>query len=232
MTATFPDAPAGDPIPAAPIPRPVRSALVPSVIVSVALAAWSLVVLAEGVTAWLLGGALGTEAAPDRTDIAKALRLYDTLGLLDRLEIGLTVLVWVAMVAWLFRVHTIAADDHEQRWGRPWLVLGWLVPVLNLWVPKQVVEDVWLAGKPGRDRTGKSLLVGLWWISWLLYVLVARFMDAADAGQSLAALRDYAENRVFVAATGAFPVVLAAVVVWKIYGFQQARARRLSSLLA
>ncbi|HEY4347967.1 MAG TPA: DUF4328 domain-containing protein [Gaiellaceae bacterium] len=55
------------------------------------------------------------------------------------------------------------------RGGRGWPVWGWLVPLLNLVVPLQIMNDIWQGSdprvRPGsalpRDR--RTLLIPLWW---------------------------------------------------------------------
>jgi hypothetical protein len=48
-----------------------------------------------------------------------------------------------------------------------WAVLGWVVPIVQLWFPKQVVDDAWTAlGRlPGRAQKRRT---GWWWLAWLV----------------------------------------------------------------
>jgi hypothetical protein len=69
----------------------------------------------------------------------------------------------------------IAPD--QQRLSKVWVWLSWIVPIVNLWFPKQVVDDVWRSTvrDPGEPRTG------WWWgtfivaaaLAWLFPVTVA-----------------------------------------------------------
>ncbi|MBO2452995.1 DUF4328 domain-containing protein [Actinomadura barringtoniae] len=205
-----------------------------SVALTASISLWAVVVLGEAITAQRMAGVVGSATDPDSIDLATAQSLDHMLQALTRLELAATVLVGVAMVAWLFRVraNAVIAGGH-QRWGRPWIVLGWIVPIVNLWIPKQMVEDVWVAGRPQRGIAGKSLLVSAWWISWLLYCLVSRFVGAAaDSWGGLHAVHDYATNTVMACGLGIPPVVLALVVVWKIDGFQHVEEERLELVAA
>lgn len=55
-----------------------------------------------------------------------------------------------------------------------------MIPVLNLWLPRQVVEDIRL-GTPAEDRRMWS--TGPWWAAWLVGVIVGD-IAALVAGKS------------------------------------------------
>ncbi|MGJ5749206.1 uncharacterized protein DUF4328 [Streptomyces puniciscabiei] len=49
-----------------------------------------------------------------------------------------------------------------------WAVLAWLIPVLNLWVPRGLVRDMHRASAPdGTDAGRGDLLVNVWWGAWV-----------------------------------------------------------------
>ncbi|MEU7301286.1 DUF4328 domain-containing protein [Streptomyces sp. NPDC007206] len=54
-----------------------------------------------------------------------------------------------------------------------WAVAGWLIPVLNLWVPRGLVLDVQRASAPaGAAADRENLLVNVWWAAWAGHALV------------------------------------------------------------
>ncbi|GHJ58931.1 hypothetical protein NOK12_14490 [Nocardioides sp. OK12] len=78
----------------------------------------------------------------------------------------LHIMVLVLMIIWLFQAHRSDRMDParlEHRSG--WAIGGWFVPVLNLWRPYQMVEDVRLGSRSG---SGPSTNVVLWW--WISVV--------------------------------------------------------------
>lgn len=87
----------------------------------------------------------------------------------------LTLVTGVVFLVWLF-----VAASNAHRWGAVlrqssgWAVAGWFVPVLNLWRPKQMLDDVWRASMPGvrpstdLRRLPRPLLVTGWWVTYLL----------------------------------------------------------------
>jgi Domain of unknown function (DUF4328) len=79
--------------------------------------------------------------------------------------VGLSVLFLV----WFYRAR-INAERHgyPQRRARAWAFWGWIVPIVNLWFPFQIMGDIWRAGLPAEERSETALLPALWWTCWLL----------------------------------------------------------------
>ncbi|WP_407318266.1 DUF4328 domain-containing protein [Isoptericola halotolerans] len=94
---------------------------------------------------------------------------YDEIGLL---LLPVQVAVFVVGCLWLQRSRAIAVagSPHvRQVRGAVWVWLGWVVPVVSLWFPFQVVRDV-RAGTVGTRRAGG---LGLWWACWLVSLWAA-----------------------------------------------------------
>jgi len=48
-----------------------------------------------------------------------------------------------------------------------WAVLAWLIPVVNLWVPRGLVLETRRASSVGTTETGRDeVLVNVWWAAW------------------------------------------------------------------
>ena len=54
----------------------------------------------------------------------------------------------------------------ERRYGPRWAIWGWFVPILGLWRPKQIANDISHAG--GEPESGLSTLLNGWWAAFLL----------------------------------------------------------------
>lgn len=137
----------------------------------------------------------------------------------------------IAFAVWTLRVYSnlepLGAD--QPRYGKGWAIGGWLVPVLNYWRPKQIVNDAWRAADPalplGRNREwpGRPVASLLdWW--WALFVasslgVVATVLLPVSAGTALVAML------VDAARIGA--AVLAAAVVNRLSRRQTARDQAL-----
>jgi hypothetical protein len=81
---------------------------------------------------------------------------------------------WVITSRWLKQLHikATAADPTSMRLKRPWVFWSWIVPVVSLWFPKRLIED--LLKSEGSDEAksliGKDTLT--WWLTWVGFALV------------------------------------------------------------
>ena len=75
----------------------------------------------------------------------------------------------ILFVVWFYRAR-INAERHgyRQRRARGWAFWGWIVPIVNLWFPFQIMGDIWRAGLPAEQRRETAWLPALWWTCWLL----------------------------------------------------------------
>lgn len=103
---------------------------------------------------------------------------------------GLATMYWSA----------VSRDDAELRGTYPqrrstgWAVCGWFVPFAALFIPFQVVGDIWRANEPRADRArreakadvdpGPSVLIW-WWGSWLVSTIGGFFAGRADSSVDL-----------------------------------------------
>jgi hypothetical protein len=121
------------------------------------------------------------------------------------------------------------------RWGKRAVIVYWFVPILNLFRPKQVVNDIWRASDPGlpavanywRDQRVPALL-HWWWALWLISSFVSniffrRSLDAADSPSELVSI---ATSYVVIDVIEIVPAVLAMLVVRKIANRQEERRMR------
>jgi hypothetical protein len=102
-------------------------------------------------------------------------------------------------IVWFHRLYTNlpALGAAELRFGRGWAIGAWFVPLLNLWRPKQIANDIWRASDPQSDAgTGPQWqqrpvagVVHLWWALYLLSNLVnqavVRFTLTANTAAEL-----------------------------------------------
>ncbi|MGW3188680.1 DUF4328 domain-containing protein [Streptomyces ardesiacus] len=93
--------------------------------------------------------------------------LEDAYHLVSRAGDVTTVLCAVAFLAWLSRARDNARllSGGRLNYSSPWVYLGWIVPLANLWVPRGVVADVHRAGAPDARL---PRVVTVWWVLWLV----------------------------------------------------------------
>ena len=118
-------------------------------------------------------------------------------GLVGLVQFALYIFGAFFFIRWMHRAHrnVDAIAPSWRRHGTGWAIGGWFVPILGLWRPKQVINDIWRASA-GRDaclgerEPGALLLV--WWIGFLLSGLLTRFAAASrsDPEPTLDELRD------------------------------------------
>ncbi|WP_329088477.1 DUF4328 domain-containing protein [Streptosporangium sp. NBC_01469] len=93
----------------------------------------------------------------------------------------LHLLAGIAFVCWLFRARSNAyaiSPGVFHRYAAPYLVFGWIAPIVNLFVPKGVVDDILTTSRPGGLPPGTDLyrgrrsgLVWAWWLAGLLWTV-------------------------------------------------------------
>lgn len=107
----------------------------------------------------------------DDLDAANALNLMvSVLGTLVSIAAGVTFIVWIYRSR---RNAERVTYDTEHRHSRGWAIGSWVTPIVALWYPLQIVQDVWRSFDPAqqdrplqaRDKNG--FLVA-WWIAFLL----------------------------------------------------------------
>lgn len=86
------------------------------------------------------------------------------------LSIGTVILmisIYVLGCLWLQRSYEFAValrPTYHLRRSKAWVWLGWWVPVVSLWFPLQIVDDV--RKSTARDEPRPSL--AMWWFAWLV----------------------------------------------------------------
>ncbi|MFC6884297.1 MULTISPECIES: DUF4328 domain-containing protein [Actinomadura] len=140
------------------------------------------------------------------------------------------VLAAVTVIVWLWRARTNAEviSGSPQHWGRPWIIFGWVVPILNLFVPRRIVGDVWEAVAPSKG----TALINAWWTLWLVYLVGDQVAGRMDGESSLDAMRAQLQAFVLLAPVGIAAAVLAILVVWRITRHQEQHADRIAQAIA
>lgn len=137
-----------------------------------------------------------------------------------------SVAVAASLLTWLWRARANAfllrPDGHRRH--RAWVIWGWIVPVVSLWFPKQILDDVWSASAPTTPRG----LVAKYWACWLLqewvsWLLVRGLESGEPTISDLVAGIDVSFGADVL---GLGTAVLLGQVVWRITGFQEDVRRR------
>ncbi|MGO4750817.1 DUF4328 domain-containing protein [Streptomyces sp. 2MCAF27] len=82
----------------------------------------------------------------------------------------LMVAIAVVWAIWFrrLRLNAEAFAPGQHRFGSGWAAGSWFTPVVNLWFPKQIANDIWRASSPqGPHNVRRGLLNG-WWVTWIV----------------------------------------------------------------
>ena len=104
----------------------------------------------------------------------------------------------IAFIRWLHAAYrnVDVVEPSERRYGHGWAIGSWFVPILSLWRPKQIVNDVWRAGSPriAADASPAALLL-VWWLAFVISNFIANgAIRAALDGDTPEQLRSAADR--------------------------------------
>jgi hypothetical protein len=117
---------------------------------------------------------------------------------------------WVITSLWLKKLHIAATVNNPtaMRLKRPWVFWSWIVPVVSLWFPKGIVEDLLKANGSDEAKSliGKDTLT--WWLTWVGFALVNNvgIVSAFDAPDGYVPIRPELELAGACLLTGAYLV--------------------------
>jgi hypothetical protein len=94
-------------------------------------------------------------------------------------------MVWTGLVR--ANLLVLAPNARHQR-AAAWAWLSWMVPVVQIWFPFQVIRDIRLGVDPeassGRPRRVALIQLVVWWLSLVAMVLVTRITFLMWSGGS------------------------------------------------
>ncbi|MEV1172778.1 DUF4328 domain-containing protein [Nonomuraea sp. NPDC049784] len=125
------------------------------------------------------------------SEIAAGDSIYGLSGIVETFTYVVAI---VAFLVWLFGVRAnaeILAPDGHRR-AKPWLIFGWVIPIISFWFPKQIVDDIWDATHP--TPSPPKGLFNAWWAAWLAGSLLSNvgsrlLFNAEELDQIAAAAR-------------------------------------------
>jgi hypothetical protein len=110
-------------------------------------------------------------AAAEGRDPTQIPTAHDAAGLLYVVLLP----TWIVGSLWLSRARenaVLIAPDRVRR-SAVWAWLGWLVPIVSWWFPKQIVDDSWrlTSSSAAVGQRGRYRDTSLWWGLWVAYSL-------------------------------------------------------------
>jgi hypothetical protein len=154
---------------------------------------------------------MGTPAAAD-----DYLQATNAKSLAAGLYMMAVLLVGILTIVWLWR-----ATSNLERWANPplrhkpgWAVGSWFIPILNLLIPKLLINDAWrgatMGGTGGRPwkKVRVPLVIHAWWASWVLGTLLIAIGSQGSETDDIGA----AKVSLGLSMTGSGILVVAAVL--------------------
>ena len=117
-------------------------------------------------------------------DIAPLLRSDHRQTLIGRAQLAAYVVAAILFIRWFHASYRNlrSLGTPESRFKPGWAIGVWFVPILNLWRPKQIADEIWNAGDPevplmeGEEAPWleSTRVLTLWWSVWIVSVFIGR----------------------------------------------------------
>jgi hypothetical protein len=214
-------------------PKPIRPIDGLAVLAVAGLGIWFLTNLAAVVVSalryLLIGQFIEDQSSVPIADLEASDAAYQLTGILE--VVGYLAAA-VLFIVWLFRARANAEAilPFQHRLGKPWLVFGWVVPIVAWWFPKNIVDDIWKTSDPASTQRnpkaggGGPRIVLVWWLVYLLGTwvgnAVSRSIIRADTMEDLQVA---AGIEVVLAPVSWAGAILACVVVSRITKLQESQ---------
>ena len=98
----------------------------------------------------------------------------------------------VLQYVWFYRSHKnlLAFNTQGLKYSPLWAVIGFIIPILNLFRPYQVAQEIWTASDPDASTVGwkqskAGVVVILWWVSWYIYGFISFISTGLNAVSSI-----------------------------------------------
>jgi hypothetical protein len=159
-------------------------------------------------------------AYADLLDADEVASTVAILLVLASLAAAVVFLVWL----WQARLNAERIAPEGHRLARGWTIGSWFCPIVNLWFPFRIVDDIARASRP--EATGSAdPPLRLWWAAWLgtwLASLWLRNELRQEAGVEM--VRQTAVANTVTTVCHCFAGVFVIVVIRRITAWQALRA--------
>lgn len=130
----------------------------------------------------LLSDASSGVAIRLNSDLAAAATSDNQTSTIATVELVTFIIAGLCFIAWFHRAYGNLRDlgATTMRYTPRWAIGAWFVPILNLWRPKQIANDIWRGSDPrypGQQplwREPVSPLLWFWWGAWVLLFVLNR----------------------------------------------------------
>ena len=76
----------------------------------------------------------------------------------------------IFFIRWFHRAYrNLDPLRSHRRYGTGWAIGGWFVPILALFRPKQILDDIWSGTRrPADTGASEPPLLMIWWVGWVV----------------------------------------------------------------
>jgi hypothetical protein len=156
----------------------------------------------------------------------------DRQAVMGVIQVALILVTAIVFIRWFRRAYkNVDALGGERRFGTGWAIGAWFVPILNLWRPKQIANDLWRTSDPDHPTETRadapvSSVLSVWWILFLVSNWISQVAGRlAFSGDTAHELKNSTAAFLFADAVDIFAAVFAITVVLKLTARQEERAR-------
>ena len=162
----------------------------------IALAAVIVLDLANVISGWAEIGLLERIIDGETVSAGEADASDARVAALAVLQLLAYITTAVLFIRWFHRAYrNLETLGAPRRHGTGWAIGGWFVPILSLFRPKQIANDIWWGTTPASEDRNRSGLLLVWWLGFILSTVVGqiafRATLAGDAPEDIQSA-DYA----------------------------------------
>ena len=129
------------------------------------------------------------------------------------LQIALYVAGAVFFIRWFKRAYeNVDVLDGNRRYGVGWAIGAWFVPILNLWRPKQIANDIWRATNPRDASDDVSPVLTGWWAAFLISNWIGQVVFRLSWNAET--LEDFQTAAIVNAVANGVDLVAALLAIW------------------
>ncbi|MFI9204727.1 DUF4328 domain-containing protein [Streptomyces sp. NPDC053048] len=111
-----------------------------------------------------------SQATMDKADAADDFDLAMTVvGALIGIVTAVLWVIWFRRT----RLNAEVFAPGTHRFGSGWAVGSWFTPVVSLWFPKQMANDIYRASAPAGPQSAPKGLLNAWWTLWIASTVVS-----------------------------------------------------------
>jgi len=141
--------------------------------------AWTLLLAVSLTFNWALYRLVSRIAdSPGSVSVEEITSNNDRQQLIGFIIIGSMIATGVVFIIWMRRMYlNIQSFGMRTIHGVGWVTGGWLVPILNLWRPKQIVDEIWRTVTPPGESREVSRVLHFWWGFWVAAGVVGEIVS-------------------------------------------------------